>query len=265
MPLPIVLPLLVPLLLSRPSTRPLLAPSIAPTVEPSWRGELTLTMRGDGTIHQPLSQGGRMTVTWKVDRLATGQIILDQSFKGAGIARTESARDTSRYETWIARRAQPLAMTVRDTGSYTGPVGTARTYALDRSRYSCPAADRPDAPGQIRSGILQFDRVKGTYAFEMPRLFSRCDVRYLRTPTRGDAAWMARGPFEMLSGPIELEFEMTQLLAPLESWRVLTGPAPADATELTLSRTFTFQWMNPTEDGKAPVTAVLQLVLRRTP
>jgi hypothetical protein len=192
-------------------------------------------------------------------------VILDQTFKGAGIARTESARDTTRYETWIARSAQPLEMTVRDTGSYTGPVGTARTYALDRARYTCPAADRPDARGQIRSGILQFDRVKGTYAFETPRLFTRCDVSYLRTPTRGDAAWMARGPFEMMSSPIELEFAMTQMLAPLESWRIITGPAPADATELTLSRRFTFQWMNPTDDGKAPVTAELTLVLRRVP
>ncbi len=244
---------------------PVLLQSTAAAPPSSWVGDFTLTITGSGKIQEPLSNGRTMSVTWKVDRVATGRIVLDRSFKGAGIAGASNSRDTLRYESWIANTRQPLTMQVRDSGTYAGPAGSPRNIALDVARYTCPAKDAPERPGQVRSAILQFDRELGSYAFEAPRLFSRCETSYLRTPTSGPPEWMARAPFDLAAGPIELEFEMVHKLVPLESWRLMTGPLPPDARELVLSRRFTFQWMHPLSAGTAPVQAELQLVLRRAP
>jgi hypothetical protein len=250
-----LLRLLLPVLLQSPTT----------PAAPVWSGELTLTMKGNGTVEKTLSTGVRAQVTWKVDRIARGRIVLDQSFKGGGIAGTPNTRDTLRYETWIANSRQPLMMQVSDTATYHGPIADPKNIVLDVARYTCPARDAKDPMGQVRSSILQFDYEKGTFSFEAPRLFNRCDVGYLRTPVRGSAQWMARVPFELESRPIELEFEMVHKMNPLAEWRVMTGPFSRGATEVVLSRTFVFQWMHPLEGVKVPIEADLQLVLRRSP
>ncbi len=237
--------------------------SHAATAKPAWVGDLTLTMKGSGTIEERLAMGGSMKVTWNVARIATGRVVLDRSFKGGGIAGTPNTRDTLRYETWIADSRQPLTMQVRDTGTYFGPVGGGRNIALDDVRYTCPAKDTPGAVGQIRSSILQLDFEKGTYAFESPRLFMRCETSYLRMPKQGPPAWLARTPFELVPGPIDVEFEMIAKLNPLQEWRTMTGSFVKGATEIVLSRTFDFQWMHPIAGRAAPVRADLQLVLRK--
>ena len=145
---------------------PILLQAKAVAPGPSWTGELTLTMKGHGTVEKTLSTGVRMQVTWKVDRVARGTVVLDRMFKGGGIAGTPNTRDTVRYETWIANSRQPLVMEVNDTATYFGPVGTPKQIALDVARYRCPAADARDPAGQLRSSILQFDYEKGTYSFE---------------------------------------------------------------------------------------------------
>lgn len=243
---------------------PLLLPTRVPPAKPAWTGEFTITMKGSGAIDRPLGGGGNMHVTWKVDRVARGRIVLDRSFKGGGIAGTPNTRDTLRYETWIADAAQPIEMIVSDTGSYLGPVGTPRQIGLDVARYTCPSKDGADPKAQVRSAILQFDYEQETFQFEAPRFYSRCDVSYLRTPKRGPAEWMAKSPFDIESRPVELQFEIVHKLAPLDEWRVMKGRFPKGATEVVLTRTMVFQWMNPIETPKAPVTAELQLVLRRS-
>jgi hypothetical protein len=242
----------------------LLQPRVA-APKPAWTGDFTITMKGSGTIDQRLSSGGTMQVTWKIDRVARGRIVLDRSFKGGGIAGTPNTRDTLRYETWVADSRQPIEMQVSDSATYFGPVAVPGNITLDVARYSCPAKDAQDPMGQVRSSILQFDFEQGTYDFEAPRFFNRCDVSYLRTPKRGAADWMARAPFDLESRPVELQFEMVYRMNPLEEWRVMKGPFIKGSTEVVLSRTFVFEWMHPIAGRKAPVNAELQLVLRRSP
>ena len=244
---------------------PILLQAKAATPSPSWTGDLTLTMKGQGTIEAARSDGVQMRVTWKVDRVAKGTVVLDRMFKGGGIAGTPNTRDTARYETWIANSRQPLTMVVDDTTTYDGPIPVASRIALDVGRYRCPAKDAPTPVGQLRSSILQFDYEKGTYQFESPRLFNRCEVSYIRTPKRGPPEWMEKAPFELESRPIELEFEMVHKMTPLEEWRIMSGAFTKGATEVVLSRSFVFQWMHPIAGKPAPVNAELQLVLRKTP
>ncbi|MCC7132394.1 MAG: hypothetical protein IT352_07115 [Gemmatimonadales bacterium] len=244
---------------------PILLQAKAAAPGPSWTGDLTLTMKGQGSIEKTLSNGLRMQVTWKVDRVARGTVVLDRMFKGGGIAGTPDTRDTVRYETWIANSRQPLVMQVDDTTTYFGPIGTPKQIGLDVGRYRCPAADAKTPVGQIRSSILQFDYQKGTYSFESPRLFNRCETSYLRTPKRGPPEWMAKAPFDLESGPVELEFEMVHKMVPLAAWRVMSGPFSKGATEIVLSRSLVFQWMHPIEGMAAPVNTELQLVLRKSP
>ena len=233
--------------------------------KPAWTGDFTLTVRGGGTIEERLPAGGKMQVTWKVDRVARGRIVLDRMFKGGGIAGTPNTRDTLRYETWIADSRQPIEMLVNDSATYFGPIASPRNITLDVARYRCPAQGESDPKAQVRSSILQFDVEQGSYAFESPRIFSRCDVSYLRTPKQGPPEWMAKAPFDLESRPVDLEFEMIHKMNPLDEWRVMKGTFTKGATEIVLTRSFTFEWMHPIAGRKAPVTAELQLVLRRTP
>jgi hypothetical protein len=233
--------------------------------KPAWTGDFTLTVRGSGTIDERLSAGGKMQVTWKVDRVARGRIVLDRMFKGGGIAGTPNTRDTLRYETWIADSRQPIEMLVNDSATYFGPIAAPKHIALDVARYRCPAQGESDLMAQVRSSILQFDFDQGSYAFESPRFLSRCDVSYLRTPKQGPPEWMAKAPFDLESGPVDFQFEMVHKMNPLDEWRVMTGRFAKGATEVVLSRSFTFEWMHPIAGRPALVTAELQLVLRRSP
>jgi hypothetical protein len=234
----------------------------AATPRPMWSGDFTITMTGDGRAEKPLGTT-RMAVTWHVDRVARGRIVLDRMFKGGGIAGTPSTRDTMRYETWIANLAQPLELVVRDTGTYFGPTPNPRHIALDVSRHTCPAPDGAAPRAQVRSGILQFDKVQGTWTLETPRMIARCETGTLRTPKAGPPEWMARSPFRIESNSLQLEFEVWHRLAPLPEWDRMTGPYREGQDEIVLTRSFTFQWMHPLTERPAPVHAELVLVLRR--
>jgi len=237
----------------------------AAAATPMWAGDLTLTIKGNGTIEQPYPTIGKRRVTWKVDRAARGRVVLDKMFKGGGIAGTPNTRDTVRYETWIANASQPLEMTVRDTGTYYGPIpGAGLQVTLDVMRITCPTTSPKARPGQIRSSILQLDYEKGTYTWETPRLFTACDQSDLRTPKLGPPAWMSRPPFELRSPPVELEYEMGHQTSMFNDWRQISGTFSKGATEIVLSRTIDLAWQHPL-DVKAPVKAELTLVLKRLP
>ncbi len=230
-----------------------------PVPKPMWTGELTLTLKGNGTIEEPYPKIGKRRVTWKVDRTARGRVVLDHMFKGGGIAGTPSTRDTVRYETWIANAAQPLDLQVSDTGTYYGPTPSG-AIALDLIRITCPTTTPNARPGQIRSSILQFDYEKGTYSWETPRLFTTCNQSHLRTLLENPN----RKPFELVSGPVALEYEIVHQHDPLEAWAHVNGTFKKGDTEIVLSRTFEFRWQHPIV-AKAPVKAELVLVLRKTP
>ncbi|MGE0443237.1 MAG: hypothetical protein AB7S39_22350 [Gemmatimonadales bacterium] len=240
----------------------LLLQTKAAAPKPMWTGNLTLVIKGAGRIDAPLG-GVKRHVTWKVDRSATGTVVLDRMFKGGGIAGTPNTRDTTRYETWIANASQPLTMQVSDTGTYFGQMGAPTQIGLDVIRVTCPSAASPDFVGQLRSSILQFDYEQGTYSWEAPRLYTKCDTSTLRTPKAGPAAWRAKAPFELVS-PVELQFEMVHRLFDLDGWTVITGPFKKGDTEIVMSRKLTFRWGTPLEE-KSPVEAELTLVLRKRP
>jgi len=235
-----------------------------PAPTPMWTGELTLTIKGNGTIEQPYPKIGKQRVTWSVNRSARGRVVLDKMFKGGAIAGTPNTRDTVRYETWIANASQPLDMLVGDTGTYYGPIpGAGLSVTLDLLRISCPTTTPKARAGQIRSSILQFDYEKGTYTWEAPRLITACDQSHMRTPKLGPPAWMNKAPFDLLSTPVELEYEMIYQMNWPDEWVRMMGTFPKGSTEIVLSRTFDFSWRHPL-DMKAPVKAELVLVIRKT-
>ncbi|MFN8574745.1 MAG: hypothetical protein U0132_22010 [Gemmatimonadaceae bacterium] len=232
--------------------------------KPMWSGELTLTIAGNGAVEEPAPKIGHSRSTWKVDRVARGRVVLDHMFKGSGIAGSPNARDTLRYETWIADASQPLEMQVNDTGTYYGPIpGVGTTITLDSKKITCPTTTAKARPARIRSSILQLDYEKGTYTWETPRLISACDESNVRTPKIGNAEWMKKAPFDLASDPVPLEFEMIHRLNWPADWEHVTGSFKKGDTEIVLTRSFAFTWQHPLIKP-APVKADLVLVLRRS-
>lgn len=231
----------------------------------SWSGDFVLTIKGSGVNEVAVAPlpGGKARMTWAVERSARGRIVLDRMFKGAGIARTPDSRNTDRYETWVASGAQPLEMVVNDHGTFYGFIPSGHV-ALDETNYRCPMPDARHPTGQVRSGILQFDRLTGTWSFETGRMIHRCATSKLRTPKHGPPDWLAKAPFDLLSNAFELEFEIWHGLDPLDEFHLMTGKYAEGASELVLSRRFTFNWSSPFTE-KAPVHGVLELVLRKSP
>ena len=237
----------------------LVAASLQGKVAESWRGDFTLTIKGQGRVANALIIG-----TWKVDRQARGTIVLDRSFRGGGIAGTESTRDTVRYQTWIANARQPIEMQVHDTGSFYGPLFSPKNIRLDTQRYTCPAPGRADARGEVASGILQFDYQKGTVTFETPRIYSACEQYMQRAFVKGPPEWTAKAPI-MLQQGVDGAFEMVHGLVTPAEWVRITAPYTAGQTEVVLSRSFPFAWPLQTEmfpPGR--LEAELVLVLRKT-
>lgn len=206
-------------------------------------------------------------MTWNVDRVARGRIVLDRMFKGGGIAGTPDTRNTERYETWVANRPQLLDVQVNDHGTYFGYISP-QNVALDEMRYKCPVPDARHQTGQVRSGTLQFDRKGGTYTFETPRMIHRCATSALRTPKHGPADWMAKAPFNLLHNEFELQFDVWQGLTLFEDgWTQMKGKHVEGSSEVVLTRTLVFDWPNPflTAQNRTPIKVDFQLVLRKSP
>lgn len=232
--------------------------TVAPAQKPNWSGDFTLTIRGEDKLDKP-----PIRASWKVDRVARGRIVLDRMFKGAGLARTENSRDTSRYETWVADSSQPAEIRVNDSGTFYGPFFNPKKIRLDTIEWTCPARSAPGAKGQVRSSILQFDYVKGTYTLEAPRIYTNCDTFTRREFVQGPPEWTGQPPL-MLEKGMDPAFEVIhRLVAPAE-WTRITGPFRAGQTEIVLSRKFPFEWPLQTESYRAPLDAELTLVLRKS-
>jgi len=225
----------------------------------TWSGEFTLTIKGQGRVANNV-----INATWKVDRVARGTLVLDRTFRGAGIAGTPSARDTARYEAWVTDRRRPITMQVNDSGTFYGPLFSRDNIRQDTQRWQCPAKGSPDAAGQVASAILQFDYEKGTFTFESPRLFARCDLYFRRDFLKGPKETVPK-PSIMLEDRVDVAFEIIHRLNQPDEWRVMTGSFKPGQTEIVLSRTFPFTWPLQTEmfpGGK--LEAELVLVLRKS-
>jgi hypothetical protein len=224
----------------------------------SWSGEFTLAIKGQGLVANSV-----INATWKVDRVARGTLVLDRSFRGAGIAGTPNARDTSRYETWVTDRRRPIIMQVNDSGTFYGPLFGRDNIRQDTQRWQCPATGSSSATGQVASAILQLDFQNGTFSFESPRIFARCDLYFRRDFVKGPKESAAK-PSLMLENGVDPAFEIIHRLNQPGEWRVITGAFRAGQGEIVLSRTFAFTWPLQTEmfpGGK--LEAELVLVLRR--
>ncbi len=231
----------------------------AQPVTGTWRGDFTITIKGSGRVANEL-----IKATWNVDRQATGTIVLDRAFRGGAIAGTPNTRDTSRYESWIANTKRPITMQVHDSGTFYGPLFSPKNIRFDTQRWTCPAAGSSDASGKVASATLQFDYQAGTFTFETPRFYAKCDVYDRREFVKGPPEWMAKAPV-MLSSGVDLEFEIIHRLVQPAEWFKISGPFKAGQTEIVLTRTFPFKWPLQTEmfPGGA-LDAQLVLVLRKT-
>ncbi len=95
-------------------------------------------------------------------------------------------------------------------------------------------------------------------------MIHRCTTSTLRTLQLGPPSWSSRAPFEQRPYAHELAFEIWHGLLPLDEYHRMTGPYTEGATELVLSRDFTFHWARGLS-AKAPVPGKLELVLRKPP
>jgi hypothetical protein len=226
---------------------------------PSWSGELVLTVKGSGAKEITAQ---RARITYQVDRMARGRILLNRTFKGAALAGMPDGRDTTRYESWIGARRQPLDMVVSDSGTYHGP--QFGFTGLDTRRYLCPAPDTPPDRSEVGPSILQFDYATSTYIWEVPRIVTRCLIREMRRAVAGPASYMSRPPWPLVTDSLPVAFDIMQLLSRHGEWYRLTGSFTKGATELVLSRSFTAYWPVAWVDKQAPLQVELVLVLKKS-
>jgi hypothetical protein len=261
---------------SNRTARPLLAlavlifPGWALAQQPMWSGDLTLTIKGEGEIKRPYPKIGGVKITWSVNRFAKGRVVLDRPYRGASIRGSPDSYNKERYETWVGNYALPVEeMRVDDIGTYYGPIpGAGLAVVLDTQRYKCPGPTpgRADDYG-FRTSILQFDYDQGTYTWEVPRIYAvACEKSFIRVPKLGKPEFMKNEPWEIGHDSSGQVFMTTQLESE-EGWSHITGPFKKGDTEIVLTRTFKLSWMNSLGNpaAKAPVTAELVLVLRKTP
>lgn len=240
-------------------------PLLLARAKESWSGDFVLTIKGRGSdeLAVPRLPGGKARASWDVDRTVRGRMVLDRMFKGSGIAGTPDGRNLERFETWVATSTQVIEMEVNDHGSFFGIVSSGHP-ALDKTVFRCPEPEARHPNGRLRASILQFDKLKGTWTLETGRMIHRCATSTLRTPQYGPPSWSSRPPFEQRPYAHELEFEIWQGFYPLTEFHWMTGPHTEGATELVLSRDFTFHWARGLS-AKAPVPGRLDLVLRKQP
>jgi len=233
------------------------ASALAQTGGP-WTGELTLTIKGQGSFDD-----GTSKANWNVNRVARATVVLDRMFRGGGIAGTQDTRNTERYETWVANRSQPAQLDIGDSGEFDGPFFHPKNYRRDTMRWTCPSKTSP-RPGQLRASILQIDHQEGTVTWEVPRIFTACD-KYLRLDFHKGLPDFVKNGTRMNEDGVELEFEVVHRLSPSKEWWHLTVPFKAGQTEISLSRTLRFEWPLRTEGRRAPLDGELTLVLRKSP
>jgi hypothetical protein len=224
----------------------------------AWTGELTLTIKGQGSFDD-----GTLKANWNVDRVARATVVLDRMFRGGGIAGTRDTRNTERYETWVATRSQPAQLVIDDSGEFDGPLFDPRNYRRDTMRWTCPSRTAP-RPGELRASILQIDHHEGTVTWEVPRIFTACD-KYFRFDFHKGLPNFVRNGTQMNEEGVELAFEVVHRLTSPKEWWHLTVPFKAGQTEVVLSRPLRFEWPLRTESRRAPLDGELTLVLRKSP
>jgi len=224
----------------------------------AWTGDLTLTIKGQGRLDD-----GTVKASWSVNRVARATVVLERMFRGGGIAGTPDTRNAERYETWVADRSQPAQLDIDDRGEFDGPFFHPRNHRRDTMRWTCPSKTQP-RPGQLRASILQIDHQQGTVTWEVPRIFTACDL-YVRFDFHKGLPDFVRNGTRMNEDGVDPAFEVVHRLNAPKAWWHLTVPFKEGQTEVVLSRKLRFEWPLRTEGHRAPLDGELTLVLRKSP
>lgn len=221
-----------------------------------WEGEFVLTITGSGKASGRAPNQG----SWSVNRTARGTIVLDNSFAGAGIARTTDPKNETRYSSWIANSKQVAELKVHDRVWVYGPLFSPQEIRDDVTTYDCPIEGEGYAPGKVASAILQIDHQAGTFTLEAPRIYAKGNNRFVRKFVKGPPKWVATKPIDKTD--TDVEFEIVSGLNQPETWYRMSGPYKEGQTEIDLSRKIDFH-VNLGASIKAPsVSADLKLILK---
>lgn len=225
----------------------------------TWSGAFTITIEGGGIATGP----GPSTGKWNIAREAKGTIVLDRTFRGAGIARTPDSKNLDRYETWIADTKQPIEMRIHDLVTVRGPLFAKNEIRFDTIRYHCPQdpSSTEWQPGKVGSAILQVDHKTGKFEFDMPRFYARAQTYFKRDFVEGPKSWTSQKP--IVKDEEEYEFEIIHGLVQPKEWFKLTGPFRPDQKEIVIERKFTFGPPLGSSILNQKVPAAFKLVLRK--
>lgn len=212
----------------------LIATLVVAQANPVWSGEFVLRITGEGK-----SKSGPFSGTWKIDREAKGKFVLDRSFKGAGIARTEDPKNEARYTAWIANRRQPATLKFDDHITLRGPLHSAKEIRFDTWQYQFPIPGKSTSDaGEVASAILQIDSVKGTYTLESPRIYAAARSYFKRVFVEGPPKWVATKPF--VQDEVDLQFDIIGGLNSPTEWTKMSGPFKPGQREIVLTRKLPF-------------------------
>lgn len=225
----------------------------------SWRGDFVIRIKGEGRVDKPVPCWGK----WKIDREATGTIILDRTFAGGGLARTPDYNNKERYETWVANSKQPIKMRIKDEIELYGPLTAINEIRLDNWKYSCPvpASTETWQLGKVAASILQFDKKEGRFEFESPRYYAKGNTNFLRKFVKGPPKWIATKPWHEDKDDTEMQI-ITGLNEPSE-WFRIKGEYKPGQTEVKLSGKYGFTVPLGAAIKPPKVEATLELVLRK--
>lgn len=226
----------------------------------TWSGEFSISIKGSGSATGP----GPSTGKWSIAREAKGTVVLDRTFRGAGIARTPDSKNLERYETWISDTKRPIEMKVHDLVNVRGPLFDPKQIRYDTFRYHCPKDPNSTEwqAAKVGSSILQFDHKNGVFEFEMPRFYARAQTHFKREFVQGPKSWTSKSP--IVEDREELEFEIIHGLTQPKEWFKLSGPFKAGQREIVIERKFNFGPPLGASIQNQKVPATFKLVLRKS-
>lgn len=225
----------------------------------SWRGDFVLTIRGKGSTKTSDS-----TARWNIDREVRGTIILDRPIEGAAVGGTPDSRNTTRYESWIGSRTQPISVRIQDEVIQRGPLFNPKNIKLDTFRVKSPVGPKKDAQnGELGWPTLQFDRQKNTFTWEAPRIEAPTQYYFLREFVAGPKSWTSKSPLK--TDELRLGYQIVNDLNQPADWLRMTGPFKPGQTEISMTRKYAFTPMLGVGLTPGKLDAQLTLVLRKAP
>lgn len=230
-----------------------------PTATESWTGELTFTIKGEGSTKNSTSWA-----KWKIDREVKGRIVLDRMDKGATIAGTPDGKNLARYESWNGNARLPIQVRINDEVIQRGPLFSPKEIRLDTLRVKCPvSAERaPKYKGEIGWPTLQIDLKEGKFLWDAPRLEAPVEYFFRREFVEGPKSWTSKPP--LVEDKVSLDYQAIFDMNQPKEWFKISGAFKPGQTELVLTRKFPFTVMLMAGLTPGKVNAEMTLVLRKS-